>query len=183
MLMRANKKGVEDSSYAALDTYISEYKYRRVMILRLVKEAVKSGRKVLLLSKRRESLSRYMKELDGKFKCTMIVSGTDKFTKEQWEEINKSTQVVLGIDKLAKEGLDIPDLDTLIYEHPIKDTEQPQGRINRLPVYGKKYPVSYYLVDENRAYLSVFRGAKRFIVKNSTVEKELYPHTIYGTLY
>jgi superfamily II DNA or RNA helicase len=181
-LRRANKKAVEDASYSVLDTYASENKYRRSMIIKIIKAAVKCKRKVLLLSKRKDSLKKYMDVLSKQYKCTMIVSGTDKFTREQWQEINKSTQVVLGIDKLAKEGLDIPDLDTLIYEHPIVDTEQPQGRINRLEVYGKQYPVSFYLVDDNRSYMAVYAKAKRFIKMNSTIERELYIEQVPAVL-
>lgn len=182
LLKRANKKAVETASYSTLDTYASERKYRRALIISAVKVAVAAGRKVLLLSKRKESLMRYMRLFEDLYKCTLIVSGTDKFTSEEWENINTEAQVILGIDKLAKEGLDIPDLDTLILEHPLVDTEQALGRINRLALIFKNYPVCLYFVDDCRAYISVYTKSKRFINMNSTLEKDIYPNKIKDIL-
>ena len=61
--------------------------------------------------------------------------------------------MVLGIDALAKEGLDIPDLNTLIFATPAGvDVEQPVGRILRKFHKGLN-PMVIDLVDNTGNYV------------------------------
>ena len=47
------------------------------------------------------------------------------------ERVYNESNLILGINKLAEEGMDVPKFDTLIYLHLIKDVEQSIGRILR----------------------------------------------------
>ncbi|PWL77231.1 MAG: hypothetical protein DBY24_09380, partial [Prevotellaceae bacterium] len=74
--------------------------------------------------------------------------------------------LVFGVTQLAKEGLDIPRLDTLIIHLPLKDTEQAIGRISR-EFSGKKPPVALYLLDKCPYTYGVFRAAQKTIAINA----------------
>src|SRR3990167_7967692 len=61
--------------------------------------------------------------------------------------------VVLGIDAIAKEGLDIPDMNTLIFATPGGvDVEQPVGRILR-KFHKTMNPMVIDLVDNTGNYV------------------------------
>lgn len=172
-IIAANNKAVKYPSYSIMDNYIAEREFRRAKIEKLLKVCLAEGRKILLLSKRKESLKKYYEKFKDLTNCILIVGGTDKISEEKWDDINKNCRIVFGIDKLAKEGLDIPDLDCLIFEHPMKDTEQPLGRINRLARYEKKHPIAFFLLDDAVAYRAVYRASRSFTLRNSTMEGEI----------
>ena len=57
-----------------------------------------------------------------------------------------SRRIIMSTFSMAKEGLDIPALDTLILATPKGDIEQSIGRIQR-PYPNKKVPIVIYIVD------------------------------------
>ena len=122
---------------------------RNRLIVQLLLKAARSGRKVLLLSGRREHLNvlRHMAKSEmaksGKqFSTGLYVGG---MTDEQ-RSVSAEKQIIFGTYNMAAEGLDIPELDTLFLATPKGDIEQSVGRILRTSD-GKKEPVVVDFVD------------------------------------
>jgi superfamily II DNA or RNA helicase len=124
---------------------------RNRLIVQLLLKAARSGRKVLLLSGRREHLNvlRHMTKSEmaksGKqFSTGLYVGG---MTDEQ-RSVSAEKQIIFGTYNMAAEGLDIPELDTLFLATPKGDIEQSVGRILRT-ADGKKEPVVVDFVDHS----------------------------------
>lgn len=155
---------LKDCPYATLDSYLNEHSKRRKMVVRLIEEALKEGRTILFLSKRKEVLHTLAKYFH-KYKPMVIVSETAKRTEEEDYYLQNECRLVLGVTQLAKEGLDIDRLDTLIIHLPMKDTEQAIGRIARLHPT-KKQPKAFYLLDNFPITQAVFTNAKKYLKIN-----------------
>ena len=184
-----NVFGLGTVSAPMLDTDISEYETRNDLIIELIRVCVKQGRKVILLSKRKDQLFK----LSGTLKRYGIENGVfaseksseyknyckknNRTIEENRDFVFNKVSVILGIDKLAEEGMDAPSFDTLIYAHPIKDIEQSIGRILR-KMEGKKAPIGLFLIDKVNAYNNSFygktKGAKRMFEQlGHTVTEEV----------
>lgn len=114
----------------------------RVIVEQLI-QAVKAGRKCLVLSERLQhlrDLETVLYKLWGsdstKPSVGFYIGGQEK---EALDEAAKC-QVVFATSQLVQEGLDIPPLDTLFLTTPLGDIEQAVGRILR-PHEGKKDPI------------------------------------------
>lgn len=156
-------------SVSSIDTSIIDNAYRNDIVLKLLKQCRREGRKVIILSKRKEQLYKlYYRLKRYGYKVGVVISekasdyisfckSIGKSVIENREYTLKEAEVVLGIDKLAEEGLDIPHIDTIIYLHPIKDIEQSIGRVTReLP--NKPNSQAFYLVDDIRPYKKAWEG-------------------------
>ena len=77
-----------------------------------------------------------------------ITSGFYMGEMEQ-KDLDETTkkQVILATFAMASEGLDIPDMDTVILTTPMSSVQQSVGRIIR-EVKGKKKPIVVDFVDE-----------------------------------
>jgi superfamily II DNA or RNA helicase len=101
-------------------------------LVREIEQAAKKGRKILVLSDRRE----HLKELRASFDT---LTGGVFHTAFYWGSMKKaeaeaaeSANVLFGTFGKAKEGLDIPDMDTLYLTTPRADVEQDIGRVLRV---------------------------------------------------
>lgn len=172
-------------SRTIFDSHLADSKERVAMIFSLIRKCRKDGRVVLVLSNRK-SLLYSLEKLCTKFGITngVISSAQDdefiRYCKKQgrkpadqkkWCRLNAS--VILGIDKIAEEGLDIPRLDTIIYTYAMDDIEQSVGRILRTHE-GKKDPMALYLVDD-------FAGSKANFQKAKMMFNRL-GHDVRGTI-
>lgn len=156
--------------YPTVESYLDSHSGRRKLAIRIIRECMDAGRTVLFLSKRKATL----KALHGYFaeyKPMLIVSETNKRTDEENDYLQNRCPLVFGVNQLAKEGLDIDRLDTLIMHLPMVDTEQAVGRISRLHE-GKKFPVAFYLVDYCPITYSVYSKAKKFFAINGEFKGE-----------
>lgn len=95
-------------------------------------------------------------------------------TKEEYRDyIKNDAKIILGIQKIAKEGLDIPRLDTLVFITAITDIEQPLGRIERISE-GKKSPEVHYIVYKHPKYKKLWQKAEgMFIDLGCEIEKNI----------
>ena len=134
--------------------FLCANKKRNDVILEQLLEAVKAGRKPIVLSERLKHLD----YLEANFKRLWALQVKDKpvpttgfyvggMKEEQLEEASKA-QVIFATRQFAEEGLDIPSLDTLFLLTPIADVEQACGRVLR-PCEGKKEPIIVDFRDEN----------------------------------
>ena len=103
--------------------------------------ARKAGRKILVFSHRVKHLQDLKEKLEKVWQgdgltTSFFIGG---MTEKQLKESEKSS-VIMATYQMAKEALDIPPLDTVVLATPVRNPEQPVGRILR--VYeGKKDPV------------------------------------------
>lgn len=143
-----------------LITSIASLDGRNESIVRLVKKALDADRKVLLLSERRNQLA----WLSGRIKAYGWPEEDIGFyvgsTKQEKLDIAATKKLILGTYQMAKEGLDIPDLDTLFLATPMVDVEQSVGRILRT-TDGKKEPVVIDFIDSGVGPLVGMAKARR----------------------
>jgi superfamily II DNA or RNA helicase len=132
---------------ANLMTWLAADVERNRIIARQIVRAADAGRKVLVLTDRLdqiELLISRVREVSAK-EPTMgrYVGGMKKSERAE----SAQCQVIFGTYALAKEGLDIPELDVLVMATPKQEIAQPIGRILRsLP--GKKQPLVIDPVDD-----------------------------------
>ena len=163
-------KGSE-MAYASLDSYLNENASRRKVAIKIIQECLDAGRTVLFLSKRKDTL-RALNKYFAKYNPMLIVAETNARSEEDEKYLQESCPVILGVTQLAKEGLDIDRLDTLIIHLPMADTEQAIGRISRLHPK-KQPPVAFYLLDNCAMTYSVFNKAKKFIAINGEYKGDI----------
>mgnify|MGYP000928460185 CR=1 FL=1 len=172
------KRGSE-LSYSVVDSFLNENSARRKMTISLIQKCLDAGRTVLFLSKRKDVLKALYTYFAG-YKPMLIVSETNERSDEDEEYLQNTCPLIFGVTQLAKEGLDIDRLDTLIIHLPMKDTEQAIGRISRLHK-DKKFPLCLYLLDDHPITYAVFNNAKKFFNINAEYKGERTLQTI-GTV-
>lgn len=127
-----------------MTTELAKMHERNLLIIEVLKELTRQGRKILLLSARKQHLHDIKDLLDLKAlinhktgeKITYGLyygkQGMNRATHKALLRESAKSDIVLGIEIIAKEGLDIPDRNTLVWATPPgTDIEQPVGRILR----------------------------------------------------
>lgn len=163
-------KRASEMPYVTVDTYLNEHSGRMKTAIRVIQQCLDAGRTVLFLSKRKNTL-RTLHTYFAKYKPMLIVSETNERSKEEEAYLQNDCPLILGVTQLAKEGLDIDRLDTLVIHLPIKDTEQAIGRISRLHDK-KKFPLALYLLDNCPITYAVYNKAKKFMSINADFKGE-----------
>lgn len=125
---------------------------RNRRIVELMIDAVKAGRKLLVLSKRLNHLNRLEAEFHREWRegkhGPAVSSGYYVGGMTEEERYRSSLcRVVFATAQFAAEGLDIPPLDTLFLVNPMGDVEQAVGRVLR-PYEGKKPPIVVDVRDD-----------------------------------
>lgn len=143
-------KFIDHLDKSILLNIISKHKKRNQFIALDILRAIKKERNPLVMSERIEMLQLISQELDKLCKINNV-SVTHGFyiggkNDEELAEASKA-KVVYSTLQLAKEGIDIPHLDTLMLASPVTDPEQAIGRICR-KLEGKKEPVVCDYVDQ-----------------------------------
>lgn len=169
-----------EMSYSVVESYLDSHSGRRKTTIRVIQECLDAGRTVLFLSKRKntlKSLYNYFSE----YKPMLIISETNRRSEEDEVYLQSTCPLIFGVTQLAKEGLDIDRLDTLIIHLPMKDTEQAIGRISRL-CEGKKFPVCLYLLDDSPITYAVYNNAKKYFCINADFRGERTLQTLKTVL-
>jgi|UniRef100_A0A6C0J4H3 superfamily II DNA or RNA helicase len=154
---------------SAMVTNITNCGQRNELLVKLLLQLNKLKRKVILLSSRREHLELLYTMIKEREKNEISVGfyyGNQGMGKKAYKEmlnVSSKCDIILATEQLAKEGLDIPDLDTLIMSTSISDLgalEQSIGRILRKFYNDSNYPLVYDIVDKNCGNFSK-HGTKR----------------------
>lgn len=129
---------------ACMTTALAELETRNRLIVFVIRQMISQGRKILLISSRKRQLHTIKEYLDeagikhpmtGHYITYGFYYGKKGMSKVAHKALlaeSARCDVVLGIDVIAKEGLDIPDRNTLIFATPPgTEVEQPVGRILR----------------------------------------------------
>ena len=169
-------KRCSEMSYSVVDSYLNEHSGRRKMAIRVIQECLDAGRTVLFLSKRKDTLKALHKYF-AEYRPMLIVSETNERSEEDEAYLQNTCPLIFGVTQLAKEGLDIDRLDTIIFHLPMKDTEQAIGRISRL-CDTKKFPIGLYLLDDSPITYAVYNNAKKFFKINAEFKGELTLQTM-----
>ena len=131
---------------ATMINNITQYFYRTKISIRVIQDLLKEeGRKILLLSDRKNHLNDIYKFVTTNNICTVgyYVGGMKK---EKLKE-SEYKDLILGTFAMANEGLDIEALNTLILASPKSDIVQSCGRILRKS-HGNIEPVIIDMVDK-----------------------------------
>ena len=132
---------------ARLINKLAKDRDRNGMIASQIAQALDADRKVLVLSERLNQLddlldlTYLMLTKTGK-KLDKYVGGMDRDARE----VSAKADGIFATYHLAAEGLDIPDLDTLVMASPRSNIEQSVGRILRVHD-DKKAPIVLDFVD------------------------------------
>lgn len=164
----------EEISFTQLDSATAVHPFRTKLVITLLRKLLSVKRKTLFLAKRKPLLIKLHKIFHAAgVKSALIVGAgtTDPELKiiaaQIFKEYNvesmtdyasKYADIVFGIFQLANDSLDCPNLDTLVVHTPIRDLEQPIGRIERY-VENKKDPIVLYLLDEVGPYRALFNAS------------------------
>jgi len=136
----------EDVSDSLLFRWMMHNSARNLLIVNTLLDAVKAGRRILILSKRLKHLDilenlfvhvwkqdNDIADIPSLGRCVGGVKGA------KLDEA-KEAQVIFATYQFAAEGFDVPPLDTLFLVMPTSDAEQAVGRILR-EYEGKKVPI------------------------------------------
>jgi superfamily II DNA or RNA helicase len=131
---------------AMIISHLAENKERTNTIFRYLLRAYRAGRKIIVISERKCQLN----DLAAMLKANQLDDEDFGFyiggMKQAKLDISADKQIILSTYQMVKEGLNIPDLDTLIMGTPQAQIEQTVGRILR--VYdGKGAPIVLDFVD------------------------------------
>jgi len=157
--------------YAQLTTKLSQNEERNNLILDILKKC--RDNYVLVLVDRVNQ----MNYLRSKLGYGHVIDGKIKkeIREKRIQELREGKEKVLfATYGLAKEGLDIPRLDRLVFASPHRDKAtiiQSVGRIER-KFENKVEPMCYDLVDPIQYFENMYKSRKRFYRKNNNRIKE-----------
>jgi len=144
---------------AQMVTDVTDLPRRNEFIIKIAREAAEGGRRVLILSDRRE----HCQFLAGEFGSELSGLYYGGLKEAQLDESSRK-RIIIGTFAMAQEGLDIPVLDTIILASPKSDITQAIGRIMRETPGKLNNPLIYDIVD----HWSVFHSMAR---KRMTIYK------------
>ena len=142
---------------------------RNTLILETLEDLIREKRNILCITSRRRHVD-FIVDALGKDVAATFVGETSKKRKRIRDEENVNKQVIIATQSMAAEGLDLPDLDTIVLLLPVgkNSIEQCVGRILRKQTQLHKVVVDF--VDDKVDYLKIlFYGRNRVMKKLGAV--------------
>lgn len=167
------RRKFDTSGMSMVDTVSSFTVKRNRLLLGVTYECLKAGRKVLFISKRKDALYMFKEYFEAEFNTFVAVQETMK--KSDSAERLEQAQLILGISQITKEGLDVPDIDTIVLHLPVSDIEQTLGRCTRF-FEGKQKPLIILPQDEYVPYIFMNDKARKSV---SHKEKNVFHSPFY----
>jgi superfamily II DNA or RNA helicase len=143
---------------------ICAYRKRTLFIVELIRESIKEGRVIILLSERRGHLEEFYNEVVERDICPVgyYVGGM----KERDLKESETKQLILATYQMASVGLDIPTLNTIIFASPRSEVTQAFGRILR-KINKELPPKGYDIIDNSiQVYSRQFNNRRRIYKRN-----------------
>jgi hypothetical protein len=140
---------------AGMINIVTALEARNDLIVETAEDALATGRRVLILSDRREHCFYLQNRLGSKAK--LYVGGM----KEADLEESAKSPIVVATFQLAHEGLDIPALDTVILATPKSDIKQSIGRIMRETKGKVNDPLIFDIADSWSVFFAMYRKRLR----------------------
>ena len=133
------------------------------VIVQVVERLREEGRKILILSGGRELCA----VLAGLLECPEVTGDTHISSRKPIMERSQVIAATLGV---AKEGLDLPDLDTVVLVTPVKSGPAIQQAIGRTlrTKEGKKNPLFVYIQDDDVFQLSAMAKKVRRVLSTAS---------------
>ena len=135
---------------------ITKYRRRVILVIEIIKKLRKKNKKILILSDRRQHLKDIYCELEK------INIGTFGYyvggMKQKELKLSEKNHILLGTFTMASEGMDIPDLDSVIFASPKSDIRQSIGRILRKK--HEEMPIAWDIVDDFSVFSRQFNKRK-----------------------
>jgi len=140
---------------AGMINVLTELEDRNRLIFQTAEEALADGRRVLILSDRREHCFELQRNLGSK--SALYIGGMKE------PDLAKSAEapIVIATFQLAHEGLDIPALDTVILATPKSDIKQSIGRIMRETKGKNNDPLIFDVADHWSVFHAMYRKRLR----------------------
>ena len=164
---------------AQMVTDVTDLPRRNEFIIKIAREAAEGGRRVLILSDRREHcqflMTNFGTELSGLYYGGLKEAQLDESSRKR---------IIIGTFAMAQEGLDIPVLDTIILASPKSDITQAIGRIMRETPGKLNNPLIYDIVDHWSVFHSMARKrmniykASGFEIAGAALEEK--PAEVFG---
>jgi len=146
----------------AIDSWIAKCRRRTCDLVGIIQSAHGEGRHILVLSSRCSHLTTLRDQLLDHGVSADNVSIFTGATRRKDREQCLTCNIVLSTYQMAKEGLDVKTLDTLVLATPVCNVEQAVGRIQR-PCDTKKAPTVYDVVDtQSMKCMALWSNRKRF---------------------
>lgn len=148
-------------------TDLSNHWERTKKVLEMTMRAALKGRKVIVFSERVAHLELMNEKFNEVGKDYGVQSGLyiGKMSQEERDRVVETCDVLFATFQIAREGLDIPELDTAIFATPVSNditVEQSVGRITR-EYEGKKEPVVIDFVDRKHDILRAMAAKRKKI--------------------
>jgi len=150
-----------DINTAKLVTLLASSNPRTAYIMARLHEALERGRKVMVLSERREHVEYMLKTFQDDSRFSEF-TGSKYMGQMKQVALTEAegADAIFGTYQMAAEGLDIPDIDTLLMATPKTGVIQAVGRILR-DYPDKKQPVVLDFVDDNIDICRAYWGSRR----------------------
>ncbi|MHB1953789.1 MAG: DEAD/DEAH box helicase [Sulfobacillus sp.] len=168
-------RGQSTLNTPAMVSALADCRERNRLILEVLRAFCAQGRKTLLVSHRRESHlpalrqaieSAGLKDRHGRPITCGLYHGRTGMNKKKYLDLLETSarcDVILGTFQVASEGLDIPDLNSLVLSTPTIEVEQAVGRILR-KTHRDLPPVVVDLVDMFANFPKQAQERRRFYV-------------------
>lgn len=149
-------------------TNLVEIPQRNEYIVNVIKNILElePTRKIFILTNRRNhitELEKLIKENLSNFTLGNYIGGM----KKEALKISETKQIILGTYEMASEGLDIPDLDTLILATPKSNIIQSIGRIMRKQMADyENPPLVVDIVDRLDVFYAMFQKRRKIYMEN-----------------
>jgi superfamily II DNA or RNA helicase len=163
---------------AGMINIVTELEARNDLIVETAREAFNEGRRVLVLTDRREHCFYLQNRLGSN--SALYIGGMKE------ADLSKSAEapIVIATFQLAHEGLDIPALDTVILATPKSDIKQSIGRIMRETAGKLNDPLIFDVADQWSVFFAMHRKRLKvykecgFDIGNCSDEK---PPEVFGS--
>ena len=146
-------------------TRLCEWKERTNKIIQKIQTCYSEGRKILVLSDRRQHLD------DIKNRCLELELSVGCYVGGMTRvelSISEEKRIILGTYSMASEGMDIPALNTVILATPKSDVKQSVGRIFRQQVSDRTHvPLIIDIVDDLPNFIRQSAKRKTLYRKNN----------------
>ena len=177
-------RSIRKANMSKMINNITAFAPRTQLIVRLISRVLlhEPARKVLVLSDRKEQLSRIRVGLDAEGVTAGYYYGG--LSREQLLDSETNKRVLLATFAYAAEGMDCRGLDTLFLVSPKSDIEQSCGRILREQAHERlRTPLIVDIVDSFSVFANQANKRKRYYKKClydmcSTEDMSVDPHDV-----
>ena len=159
---------------------ICSFEPRFHFINSLLQDLHKEGRKILILSDRREYLNNTMNWINEHI-CPsgLYVGGMKPYELRESQE----KDIILGTFSMASEGMDIPKLNTIILASPKSDVVQSVGRIMREKADKREFHPLIIDIRDSHPNLKVFeKQSDKRITFYKKQNYDIHQHNLDGSV-